>query len=304
MPSRLAWALALGIGALSIGVAAASGPGCSFEDTVDGDTLTRTFTYDGTQTTTDDSGQDVCLFPPLPSGNLYYLQSAELDVDAPNPVNWDQQDFIYTKVLQYIPEAWTPNVEGLVNVHAPSPGTYRGGGGPGADPGGFDRWTEYSLPIPMTSSIIPQPGSGLAPGNSVTGTLVYTNEGPIQRELRWTGSKAITGPLTIQSPAIPDGSRALVALTFAQASKDYTATLTRASDSSVLFNRTSTGSQKANGIFQIEGGYSKSAGRPNAQHVAYTSYEYLEAGDLLDLHVVPSAALQVGWLVQMALLAT
>jgi hypothetical protein len=299
------WALGGGIAAaaVAIGVASArSGGACTFEDVDDGTTLTRTFTYSGNRTTPDDSGQDVCLFPPLPANELFYLQSAELAVNAPNPVSWDQQDFIYTKVLQYLPEAWTPNVEGLVNVHAPAVGSYLGGGGPGPDPGGFDRWTSYSLPIPMSSSILPQPGSGLGYGNSVVGTLVYAHGGSIQGELRWTGSKFINGPLVLDSPPIPDGSRALIEFTFAQANQDYTASLTRVSDGSSLFNRTSTGSQKGNGIYQVTGGYSKSSGRPNAQNVAYNSYQFLEAQDSFALNVVPAQPMQVGWLVQMVLL--
>ncbi len=304
MPSRKAWAIALGIlgGAATVaalGSASGSGGKCTFGETAEGTTITRTFDYTGDRTSAEKSGSDVCLFPPLDPGLVWYLESADLVIDSPNPVSWEQNDFIYTKILnQPTKEANTPNFEGLVNVHVPanSTGTYSGSGGPGPKPAGVDDWLQWSLPIPMTTSIRPQPGSGLGVGNSAHGTLVYSAGQKLVRELRWTGSWPLSGPVTMEGPVIPDGLEALVEISFAQANDDYNAQIYRASGGAPLLQRVNTGAAG-----QVTGSYG-TPGHPDAQNLAYTSYQYLEQGDQLILEVDPAEPLQFGLLVEMALI--
>ncbi|MBF6555516.1 MAG: hypothetical protein IVW52_04990 [Acidimicrobiales bacterium] len=248
---------------------------------------------------------DDYLFPMLPAGRLYYLESAEIVDTVPVAVPWKQGSFVYDKVInQAIPEAWTPNLDGLVNagVSAGRTGTIYGGGGPTSSPPAgspVERWTAWTQPIPVTPSIQAQYGGSLAVGSSAEITL-RLRRGPDAAEVRFTDSVKKSTGFELTSNPVPDGEEWLVCSAFIKADKAYTGEISRSSDGLVLASHAA-----ALGATQSTGGYSHS--QPShalgGSYITWPQYVRLKATD--SVKVVASADVDAtyGFLVMAAEIA-
>ncbi len=178
------------------------------------------YTYLGTRTTPPGAGSpDVLLLPGPPAGRLYFLQGILVTASIVEKYPWDQNSFLYDKVLNGSTwEAWTPNLDAVGKLEVPADfvGTRVGGGGYAETfpkPKDAVTWKDYALPIPQTPSIQVQVGSNLGAGNSLLIQETFLDGGPAE-EIRFTNGSKVTNGFTDDAEPVPAGFEDLITTAF------------------------------------------------------------------------------------------
>jgi len=268
-----------------------------------GETLVRTFTYEGVATEASIGGTpDEFLVPPLPTGRLYNLNQVLLTATIGTVYPWEQGNFLYDKVLNgATPQAWTPNLDavGKLSVPANFGGTIVGGGGFNK-PSDAKTWKDYALPIPSTSAIQPQLGSGLGVGNSLELQLTYIDGGEAEQVV-WTGSEKVAGSFEFSGDPIPEKKTAIIETAFMKANVGYAAAIDSSNLTEDLAAHPLTG--KGSGPTQSTGGYGddQCSGEQKGTFVTWTTLRKAKQGDHLSYAGTPSGPGTTGWLVVLAL---
>jgi hypothetical protein len=248
----------------------------------------------------------------IPANKLWFVHSMKqvgsLTVaNFPGGYTWGQHFFAYGRVVNNgVPNATSPNFFNLSDNgdnNAGQTGTYVAWGSDPSDtpiptfPVGWDvTQYEWTVPLPWTTSIYPQIGSGVGVGNSLINTVTFSDSGAVCNEIRITGSiTQAESPTTFLASAgylrngsaasgvVPAGKEWVIAFAFMNSDSAFDGTVNRVSDGYVLVQAMTQAlwNAKATTHVQTQGGYGTPQADPkhSLTGAVYPNYIVLQAGD-------------------------
>jgi len=263
--------------------------------------------FHGVETGTN-GGPDAYLFPGPPSGRVYFLESVLQSAEIPIAKDFHQGFFGYSKVLNPgFKEATTPNVFTVCDNGSVIPGKtgnfYAWGSAPGVDPPPLSPIDDFSwtIPLPMTSSLRVQVGSGLGIGNQVKTILTFGAKSLPATEYRFTNSLTSKTGFTARGPPVPEGKRLLLETAFIKGDIQFGATLARASGGLAIARHIAS-----DPAGQSTGGYGlhQHALKTSSTPTIWPMSQYIEAGDSPSIDVIHDTEGTVAYMLLGALIAT